>query len=50
MEGINEGNPPADYYKDFELHAKDADFLSNLTYNDEKEEYYVNFGRIEKGK
>lgn len=49
MEGINEGNPPADYYKDFELHTKDADFLSNLTYNDEKEEYYVNFGRIEKG-
>ena len=49
MENIKEHRVPGDSYRNFELHATDAEFLSNLTYNDRKGEYYVNFGRIEKG-
>ena len=49
MENIRERKGTGDFYKNFELHATDADFLSNLTYNDEKGEYYANFGRVENG-
>lgn len=49
MEDIKQHKRPGDSYKNFELHATDSEFLSNLTYNDEKGEYYVNFGRIENG-
>ena len=49
MENLKQHRRPDDSYRNFELHATDVEFLSNLTYNDRKGEYYVNFGRVEKG-
>lgn len=46
---LRSGRTPTDLYHSFETHLTDAQFTSNISYNDEKKLYYLNVGRVENG-
>lgn len=46
---LKNGRTPTDLYNSFETHLTDAQFTSNISYNDEKKQYYLNVGRVENG-
>lgn len=46
---LRKGTTPTSLYRSFETHLSDAQFAANVSYNDERKNYYLSVGRVEKG-